>query len=161
MSDVFRAQYGVLFSKAYFVRLRDVISFPEGNNMFVESTVRILAAIQNRSTGVRELVKATRMRSQTTVRLVRALRAQGLIVSERKAGGRGRPREALRITPLGVEYLEAYSRLRGVPLKASEVELRRAAEEARYAGRLAERGVDPFRAFVELNAFVRAARDAP
>lgn len=129
--------------------------------MSVESTAQMLTAIQSRSPGVKELVKATRRRSQATVRLVRALRAQGLIASERKAGGRGRPKEVFKATPLGIEYLEAYGRLRGVPLRATEGELRKAAEDARYVGRLAARGVDTFRVFMELNALVRATGHAP
>ncbi len=147
----------VFLSVKFMLRgLNVIISFPEGNNMSVESTAQMLTAIQSRSPGVKELVKATRRRSQATVQLVHALRAQGLIASERKAGGRGRPREVFRVTPLGVEYLEAYGRLREVPLRATEGELRRAVEEARYAVRLVARGVDTFRAFMELNAFVRA-----
>jgi len=129
--------------------------------MSVESKVRVLTAVQGLNPGVKELVKATKMRGQATIQIVRALRAQGLVDAEKRVNGRGRPREVLRVTPLGVEYLEAYFRLGRVPLRASEAELMRAAEEARYAGRLAERGVDPFMAFVELNALVRAAGDAP
>ena len=151
----------VFWSVKFMLRgLNVIISFPKGNNMSVESTAQILTAIQSRSQGVKELVKATQRRSQATVQLVHALRAQGLIASERKAGGRGRPRDVLRVTPLGIEYLEAYSRLRVVPLRATEGELRKAVEDARYAGRLAARGVDTFRAFMELNAFVRAAGHA-
>ncbi|OGD45688.1 hypothetical protein A3K69_08775 [Candidatus Bathyarchaeota archaeon RBG_16_57_9] len=128
--------------------------------MSAESTAKILTAIQSQSLGVKELVKATRRRSQATVQLIQALRAQGLVIAERRVSGRGRPREVLRVTSLGFEYLEAFARLSGVPLRATEGELRRAVEEARYAGRLAAGGVDTFRAFLELNAFVRAIGDA-
>ena len=129
--------------------------------MSMESTAQILTAIQSRSLGVRELVKSTRRRSQATVQLVHAMKAQGLIAAERQVSGRGRPKETLRVTPLGIDYLEAYTRLSRVPLRATESELRKAVEDARYASRLATRGVDPFKAFLELNAIVRASGDAP
>jgi DNA-binding PadR family transcriptional regulator len=128
--------------------------------MSVESKAQILTAIQSRSSGVRELVKSTRMRSQATVQLIHAMKAQGLIASERQVNGRGRPKETLRVTPLGLDYLKAYTRLSRVPLRASESELRKAVEDAKYASRLANGGVNPFKAFLELNAIVRASGDA-
>jgi hypothetical protein len=58
-------------------------------------------------------------------------------------------------TPLGFEFLSAYSKLKMMPLKARREDLARAAKDVAYANRLVARGHSPFKIFMELNTIAR------
>jgi DNA-binding MarR family transcriptional regulator len=137
-----------------------IIYFPMGNKMD-EVTTEVLKAVE-RPRSVSELVSSLNRRNEAVVMAIADMEEMGLL--ERRAekdSGRGRPRMLVWATDLGRQYLTARSHLEGIPLKATRAGFRRVVDEARYAARLRERGLDPFTLFMELNEYVRSARHAP
>jgi len=129
--------------------------------MDAEMTAEVLKVVE-RPRSVSELVASLNRRSEAVVRAIAEMEELGLLERRAKKGsGRGRPRMLVSATDLGRQYLAARSRLEGIPLKATRAGFKRAVEEARYAARLRERGLDPFALFMELNEYVRSARHAP
>ena len=122
---------------------------------------QILKEIQTNSPGVRELLRTMPHRNETILETIRDMENHGLIRSTPSpTRKRGRPKNSLSITPLGVEYLTAYQRLEKTQLQASQKDYERAVRDAEYATRLVTRGIDPFQAFMELNTIVRTSRDS-
>jgi len=129
--------------------------------MDVEVAAEILRAVGS-PRNVSELVASLNRRSEAVVRAIAEMEEMGLLERRAEKGsGRGRPRMLVSATELGRQYLAARSHLEGIPLKATRAGLKRAVEEARYAARLRERGLDTFTLFMELNDYVRSARHAP
>jgi len=138
-----------------------IIYFQKGNKMDTEVTAEVLKAVE-RPRSVSELVASLNRRSEAVVRAIAEMEEMGLLDRRAEKGsGRGRPRMLVSATDLGRQYLAARSRLEGIPLKATRAGFKRAVEEARYAARLRERGLDPFTLFMELNDYVGSARHAP
>ncbi len=79
-------------------------------------------------------------------------------VSTIHTGRAGRPRKRVRPTALGLEYLRTYDALKLKELKSRRVDLSRAAADAEYAQRLADRGVSSYDLFLELNALASNPR---
>ncbi len=128
--------------------------------MSLEAESKLLSIVSERPLGVRELAKAMRKRTQTVVSLIKNMETSGLVdVRPEKGERRGRPRKVVSITVLGEDYLETFEELRVKPLRSSRNDLVRAKREAEYVNRLIARGVDPRRAFLELNSIVRGSRD--
>jgi len=73
---------------------------------------------------------------------------------------KGRPKQFIRATPLGCEFLDAYQKLKMKPLRARKEDLKRAAKDARYVNRLAENGLSPFQIFMELNFIAGNIKDS-
>jgi DNA-binding MarR family transcriptional regulator len=129
--------------------------------MDAEVAAEILRAVRS-PRNVSELVASLNRRSEAVVKAIEEMEETGLVERRiEKGGGRGRPRMLISVTELGRQYLAARSRLEGIPLKATRAGFRRTVEEARYAARLRERGLDPFTLFMELNEYVWSARHAP
>lgn len=123
--------------------------------MSVEVEAQLLSAVKERPLGVRELSKAMRRRTQAVVSLIKRMEAGGLVeVTLERGDGRGRPARIVSTTILGEGYLEAFHRLRRMPLMSSRNDLIRARADAEYVNRLIARGRDPYRAFLELNGIV-------
>ena len=131
-----------------------------GNILSVEAEARLLSAIEERPLGVRDLSKAMRRRTQVVVSLVKRMESGGLVeVTPVRGGGRGRPARLVSASILGEGFLEAFRRLRRMPLKSSRNDLLRARADAEYVNRLIARGRDPYHAFLELNVIVRDNRN--
>lgn len=128
--------------------------------MSVEIEAQALSIVKKQPVGVRELSRLMRRRTQAVVKLVDDMSAAGLLdVKPEKTDARGRPRLLVRSTILGDDFLEAYIRLTGKPLRSSRNDLLRAKRDAEYVNRLVARGVDPLQAFMELNQLVRDSGD--
>ena len=105
--------------------------------------------------GTSQLAKELRIAPARLIRLTRELCDEGLAqlqtVHPKSAG---RPLVKLVPTPLGDEYLETYEVLNSKRLKSRPSDLLRAVADAKYARRLAERGLSPTSLFLELNSLV-------
>lgn len=125
--------------------------------MSLEVEIQILSTVKNHHAGVREISKMIRKRTQTVVSTIKKMNAAGLVkVEPEETNRRGRPRQIVKATKLGEDYLEAYNRLRLKPLRGTKNDLLKAKRDAEYVNRLVERGRDPYEAFLELNTLVRA-----
>jgi len=103
--------------------------------------------------GVRQLSRELHIGPALVIGLRREMSDAGLVeVHEALASGPGRPRELVRATPLGREYLKAYDALRSTALKSRKADLLRAASDARYAARLDFRGLSTVELFLGLNS---------
>ena len=128
--------------------------------MSVEVEAQLLSAVKERPLGVRDLSRAMRKRTQAVVSLIKRMEAGGLVeVTLERGDGRGRPARLVSTTILGEGYLEAFHRLRRMPLKSSKNDLLRARADAEYVNRLFARGRDPYQAFLELNRIVGDSGD--
>ena len=129
--------------------------------MSLEVEAQVLSIVRRHPAGVREISSIMRRRTQSVVSTIRRMKAAGLVdVRPEERRRRGRPRQVVRATVLGDDYLEAYHRLRAKPLRSSANDLARAKRDAEYVNRLVARGRDPYGAFLELNRLVRAGGDS-
>jgi DNA-binding PadR family transcriptional regulator len=132
-----------------------------GNKMSLEVEVQVLSIVKKYPVGVREISKIMRRRTQTVVSTIKMMNAAGLVdVRPEETRRRGRPRQIVKATMLGDEYLEAYNRLRIMPLRSNRNDLAKAKRDAEYVNRLVARGIEPYDAFLELNSLVRVRGDA-
>jgi DNA-binding PadR family transcriptional regulator len=125
--------------------------------MSLEVEIQILSTVKNNHAGVRDISKMIRKRTQTVVSTIKKMNAAGLVeVESEETNRRGRPRQIVKATTLGEDYLEAYQQLRLKPLRGTKNDLLKAKRDAEYVNRLVEQGKDPYEAFLELNTLVRA-----
>ena len=129
--------------------------------MSLEVEAQVLSIVKKHPVGVRELSKIMRRRTQTVVSTIKMMNAAGLVdVRSEETRRRGRPRQIVRATMLGDDYLEAYTKLRIKPLRSNRNDLAKAKRDAEYVNRLIARGREPYDAFLELNSLVRTRGDA-
>jgi len=129
--------------------------------MSLEVEAQVLSIVKKYPVGVRELSKIMRRRTQTVVSTIKMMNAAGLVdVRPEETRRRGRPRQIVKATMLGDDYLEAYNRLRIMPLRSNRNDLVKAKRDAEYVNRLVARGKVPYDAFLELNRLVRVRGDA-
>jgi len=129
--------------------------------MSLEIEMQILSTVKKHPAGVRELSKIISRRTQTVVSTIKKMNAAGLVnVEPEETIRRGRPRQIVKATTLGEDYLETYNRLMIKPMRGNRNDLLKAKKDAEYVNRLVERGKDPYEAFLELNNLVRARGNA-
>ncbi|MCW3983176.1 MAG: hypothetical protein NWE96_04190 [Candidatus Bathyarchaeota archaeon] len=120
--------------------------------MSLEQRAKIIHTTQSNDCGIRELIQTLKLKNANTISLLRRMEDEGLIkITEVKGTKRGRPKKHINVTPLGIEFYEAYKKLNLKRLKARKVDLERATKDALYAKRIAERGHSTFQVFMELN----------
>jgi DNA-binding PadR family transcriptional regulator len=131
-----------------------------GNKMSLEVEMQILNTVKRQPSGVRELSKIIRKRTQTVISTIKRMNAAGLVdIMPEETSRRGRPRQVIIATTLGEDYLETYNKLMIKPLRGNRNDLMKAKRDAEYVNRLVERGKTPYAAFLELNNLVRARGD--
>jgi len=129
--------------------------------MSLEVEAQVLSIVKKYPVGVRELSKIMRRRTQTVVSTIKMMNAAGLVdVRPEETRRRGRPRQIVKATMLGDDYLEAYNKLRIMPMRSNRNDLVKARRDAEYVNRLVARGIEPYDAFLELNSLVRVRGDA-
>jgi len=130
------------------------------NNLATVSA--ILKKASSGAFGTSELAKELNIGPARLIKLSRDLRNEGLAeIQTVHAKSAGRPLVKLVPTLLGEEFLEAYDALNSKTLKSRPSDLLRAADDAKYARRLAERGLSPPLVFLELNSLVVPLRRPP
>jgi DNA-binding MarR family transcriptional regulator len=124
--------------------------------MSLDQRAQILAAITSTTYGVRDLAQTLKWKTSNVVSLLKKMNEEQLIKLQQVTHAkRGRPKKNITCTPLGVEFLATYEKLKMTPLKARKKDLERAAKDAAYANRLVARGHSPFKIFMELNTIAR------
>ena len=122
----------------------------------------ILKKAANGASGTTQMAKELRIGPARLIELSRSLREEGLTeIRTEHPRSAGRPLVRIVPTPLGEEYLKAYDVLNSKTLKSRPADLLRATTDARYARRLAERGLPTTSLFLELNSLVVPLRRTP
>ena len=105
---------------------------------------------------VSELVGRMGGSHDTTMELIKELKARSLLLPETPSKrGVGRPREYLRATPIGKQFVKEYDRLSGLSLRSNENDIQKALHQAELARRLVESGIPPYVRFQEVNEIAR------
>jgi molybdenum-dependent DNA-binding transcriptional regulator ModE len=124
--------------------------------MSSDQRAQILEAVVLTTCCVRDLVQVLGWKTANVISLLREMNEEKLIdLQQVTCSRRGRPKKNIVCTPLGLEFLEAYRRLKMKPLRAREEDLEHAMKDASYANRLVAYGHSPFQIFMELNAIAR------
>ncbi|UCH57207.1 MAG: MarR family transcriptional regulator [Candidatus Bathyarchaeota archaeon] len=124
--------------------------------MSLEDQANLLAIIKKDPVWVREISRIMRRRTHAVVSLIKKMNAMGFVdVKPEKTHAKGRPRQIVRATMLGDDFLESFNRLKIKPLRSNKNDLVKAKRDAEYVNRLIARGKEPYDAFLELNRLVR------
>ena len=124
--------------------------------MSLGQRAQILEATTSTTVGVRDLVRSLKWKTSNIISLLKKMNEEKLIEFQQATHSkRGRPKKTVVCTPLGLEFLETYRKLRMKPLRARKEDLDRAVKDAGYASRLVASGHSPFQVFVELNMIAR------
>jgi predicted transcriptional regulator len=124
--------------------------------MSLGQRAQILEATTSTTVGVRDLVRSLKWKTSNIISLLKKMNEEQLIGFQQATHSkRGRPKKTVICTPLGLEFLETYRKLRMKPLRARKEDLDRAVKDAGYASRLVADGHSPFQVFVELNMIAR------
>jgi DNA-binding PadR family transcriptional regulator len=88
--------------------------------------------------------------------LIKELKARGLLLPETsRKRGVGRPRQYLRVTPIGKQFVLQYIRLRDLSLRSNENDIKKALHQSELTRRLVENGILPYARFQEVNELAR------
>jgi len=124
--------------------------------MSLEQKAQILEVATSAPSGIRDLGRALKCKTSTTISLSKKMAEERLIEFQMvKSSKRGRPKKNIVCTPLGLDFLETYRKLKTKPLRAGKQDLEHAVKDALYTQRLVNRGHSPFKTFMELNTIVR------
>ncbi len=127
--------------------------------MSLENKAQILDAVTSSTSvtcGIRDIVQNLKWKTSRIIALSKEMSEERLIEFRTiKSPIRGRPKKAIVVTNLGLDFLETYRMLGTKPLRARKQDLERAAKDALHTERLIERGHQPFKLFLELNEIVR------
>ncbi|MHA1650196.1 MAG: hypothetical protein ACTSYB_08380 [Candidatus Helarchaeota archaeon] len=136
--------------------------FPKKKQNNFDQKAQILEAALSISGGVRDLVRLLKWKTSKVITLLREMNRERLIdMCEVNNSKRGRPKKVIYCTPLGLEFLKIYKKLKLQPIRASKEDLNRAIKDALYTERLLGYGHSPFQLFMELNTFVRNIKGSP
>ena len=115
--------------------------------------------------GVREVIQKLRWKNSRVISLLETMEDERLIEFQQiMHSRRGRPKKNVIRTPLGLEFLETYRRLKMKPLRARKADLEHAVKDALYTERLVANGHSPFKLFMELNTIahnIKISSEAP
>ncbi len=129
--------------------------------MSLEQKSQILQIAASGACGIRDLTHKLRWKTSTIVSLTKKMNEEKLIKFQAvKHPSRGRPKKGIACTPLGLDFLNTFRKLKMTPLKATKADLEHAARDASYTQRLVENGHAPFELFMELNSIVRNIRNS-
>jgi predicted ArsR family transcriptional regulator len=91
-----------------------------------------------------------------TMALIKELGGRGLLLQEvARKRSVGRPRQYLRATPIGEQFVKEYNSLLDLSLRCNENDIRKALHQAELARRLVESGGSPYERFQEVNQLAR------
>jgi len=127
--------------------------------MSLGQRAEILEAATSTTAGVRDLVRSLKWKTSNIISFLKKMNEEQLIEFQQATHSkRGRPKKTVICTPLGLEFLETYRKLKMKPLRARKEDLDRAVKDAGYTSRLVASGHLPFQVFVELNMIARNIR---
>jgi len=124
--------------------------------MRVDLGARILSYCLEADLSVSELVGKMGGSHDRTMALIKELEAGSLLLPEAsREQGVGRPRQILRPTAIGKQFVREYNHLRALPLRSNENDIKKALHQAELARRLVESGISPYARFQEVNQLAR------
>ena len=127
--------------------------FPRGKRDILDQRAKILEIAGSTSLGVRELVQVLKWKTSKVISLLREMNKERLIDFQQiKYSKKGKPKKQIICTPLGLEFLTMYRKVKMQPIRAKKEDLDRAVKDALYTCRLIAYGHSPFQLFMELNA---------
>jgi hypothetical protein len=120
----------------------------------LDQRAQILKTIIETKVGVKELVtKISGQRAKKTVSMIKNMHYDGLVYFKNVSTSKpGRPKKLVLPTVLGVDFLDGYNTLKHKKLYSKPQDLEHAKRDAAYTSRLKDRGLDPFKLFLELNS---------
>ncbi|MGA2789502.1 MAG: hypothetical protein ABSF00_01905 [Candidatus Bathyarchaeia archaeon] len=122
----------------------------------IDLAASILSHCSQGELSVSELAEKMGGSHDRTMALVKELRARSLLLPEvSRKQGVGRPRQILRATPIGKQFVRQYNRLRDLSLRSNENDIKKALHQAGLARRLVESGISPYERFQEVNELAR------
>lgn len=118
----------------------------------MEPAARILSYCSKSDWSVSQVVRKMGGSHDKTMALIKELKERSLLLHEAsRKKVVGRPRQYLRVTPIGRQFVREYSHLRHLSLHSNENDIRKALHQAELVRRLVERGVSPYARFQEIN----------
>ena len=122
----------------------------------MDLAARMLSYCSEVDLSVSELVKKVGGSHDNTMALLRELKERSLLLQEiSRTQSVGRPRQYLRATPIGKQFVREYNRLRDLSLRSNENDIRKALHQAELARRLVESGISSYARFQEINQLAR------
>lgn len=133
-------------------------------NAQIDRELSLLSAANESPLNIVELRRVLRWRTESLQRYVQSLTDQGLLRVKKDSSGRGRPRNIVTTTPLGVYFLRKISELDRLRLKLTDADIRKTMRQANRTQELAELGRSPYETFWELTELawnLRHAKEDP
>ena len=91
-----------------------------------------------------------------TMALIKELKARSLLLPEiARKHDVGRPRQYLRATPIGKQFVREYNRLHDLSLRSNENDIKKALHQAELTRRLVAGGISPYARLKEVNQLAR------
>lgn len=105
---------------------------------------------------VTELIRKINRNHDRTMALIKELEERSLLLREiSRKHSVGRPRQYLRTTPLGRQFLNEYNHLHDIFIRCNENDIRKALHQAKLAQGLDASGISPYERFQEINEIAR------
>jgi predicted transcriptional regulator len=105
---------------------------------------------------VTELIRKISGNHDRTMTLIKELEERSLLLRESsRKHSVGRPRQYLRATPIGRQFLNEYHRLHDISIRCNEYDIRKALHQAELAQQLDASGISPYERFQEVNEIAR------
>ncbi len=122
----------------------------------IDLAATILSYCTETDLSVSELARKMSGSHDKTMALIKELKARSLLLQEiSRKQSVGRPRQYLRTTPIGKQFVREYRRLRDLSLHSNDNDIRKALHQAELAQRLVEGGISPYARFQEINQLAR------
>ena len=122
----------------------------------MDLAAKILSYCSEAELSVSEMVRKMGGSHDRTIALIGELKERSLMLQEiSRKRSVGRPRQYLRATPIGKQFVREYNRLRDLSLRSNEHDIRKALHQAELARRLVESGISPYARFQEINQLAR------
>jgi predicted transcriptional regulator len=124
--------------------------------MRIDLAATILAYCGEADLSVSELIRKVSGNHDSTMALVKELEERSLLLPEiSRKQSVGRPRQYLRITPIGRRFVRECRRLHDLSLRSNDNDIRKALRQAELAQRLVDMGISPYARFQEMNEIAR------
>jgi len=124
--------------------------------MQIDLAATILSYCSETDLSVSELNRRVSGSHDKTMALIKELEERSLLLPEiSRKKSVGRPRQYLRITPIGLQFVREYKRLYDLSLRSNDNDIRKALHQVDLAQRLVDQGVSPYARFQEINEIAR------
>ena len=124
--------------------------------MQIDLAATILSYCSETNLSVSELNRKVSGSHDKTMALIKELEERSLLLPEiSRKKSVGRPRQYLRITPIGRQFVRECKRLYDLSLRSNDNDISKALHQAELAQRLVDSGISPYARFQEINEIAR------